>query len=235
MICRRMERRSSLADLHFADLNCRRDVGVIGNVGHDLLGVRAERAAEGLDRIEIEMAHGGEAGLGAGGAAFDAVLDRDLLACRAEFFLPHRHVLLAVIIDVELAALVARVEHAHLDHGFPPYCDGFVARMERSDPGLFDPGALRSMRATRRYRPKRARVRAAGRHKAPRAAPRQGPQPAHVWAKTDTPDRSRAHRPSAQTPGSGSRRNPRTGAGSSRTAPASNRCRGRRGMPASLP
>src|SRR5712691_2665351 len=120
LICISMAGRNSLADLHFADRNRRRDVGVIGNVRHDLLGVRAEGGAERLDRIAIEMARSGKAGLGAGGAALDAVIDRDLLARRAELLLHHRHVLLAVIIDIELAALVARVKHAHLDHGFLP-------------------------------------------------------------------------------------------------------------------
>src|SRR6202035_700033 len=41
-----------LADLDYGSL-----VGVVGNVGHDFLGVRTEARLEGLDRIAENMAH----------------------------------------------------------------------------------------------------------------------------------------------------------------------------------
>src|ERR1700751_4868045 len=45
------------SNLHFADLNCRLDVGVVGNIGHDHCRVRAKGRLKIRHRVEIEMAH----------------------------------------------------------------------------------------------------------------------------------------------------------------------------------
>src|SRR3954462_3313287 len=106
--------------LHVADLNGRLRVGVVGNVGEDLLRVRTERGRKGVSRIKIEMPHGDIGRRRAGRAARNALLDRDALAGNAELLLDHGHVLGEVVVHVELAACTVGIEHAHLDHGHLP-------------------------------------------------------------------------------------------------------------------
>src|SRR5687768_11682273 len=55
--CRACPGTLRLADHDFADLYDGRQVGVVRNVRHDLLGVRAESALESFDRIAVDVAH----------------------------------------------------------------------------------------------------------------------------------------------------------------------------------
>jgi hypothetical protein len=48
------------------------------------------------------------------------LLDGDAFAHFPQFFLNHRHVGIAVVAHVELAALVIWVEHAYFNHLLPP-------------------------------------------------------------------------------------------------------------------
>jgi hypothetical protein len=45
------------ADNHVADLNHRRLIGIVRNVRHDLLRVRAEASLKRFDRVAMDMAH----------------------------------------------------------------------------------------------------------------------------------------------------------------------------------
>src|SRR5215218_7141557 len=97
--------------LYIADLNGRLRVGVVGNVGEDLLRVRTERGRKSIGRIKIEMPHGDIGRRRAGRTARNALLDRDALAGGAELLLDHGHVLGEVVVHVELAACTVGVEH----------------------------------------------------------------------------------------------------------------------------
>lgn len=104
-------------DQHLADLHDRLDVRVVGNVGHDGLGVGAEGGLEGFDGFEEQVADGG---IGRGAVrcvAGHAFVHGDALAGFTQFVLDHGHVLVAVVVHVETAAGGVGVEDADLDHG----------------------------------------------------------------------------------------------------------------------
>src|ERR1700712_4435868 len=63
------------ADDDFADLHDRRDVGIVLDVAHDLLGVRPEAGLERLDRVGEDMTHADIGRRRAGGAAAEALVD----------------------------------------------------------------------------------------------------------------------------------------------------------------
>src|SRR5690242_6521720 len=69
-----------MADDHFADLDYRRLVSIVRNVGHDLLGVRPEAGLEGLDGVAEDVAHADISRGSAGGAAGEALVDGVVLA-----------------------------------------------------------------------------------------------------------------------------------------------------------
>src|SRR5215472_9603185 len=125
----------SALHLDFADLNDRCNVSVVWDIGHDFLGVRAEGRSEGVRGFKIEMTQGHERRFGTGCRAFEAVLDRHVLAGAAELLSHHRHVGVAIVVDIELAALVARVQYGHFDHvtSFQSWCQieriGSLARL----------------------------------------------------------------------------------------------------------
>jgi len=54
----REARRVFALELYFAELDDGLDVGVICNVGHDFLGVRAEARLKRFDRIKLELSNG---------------------------------------------------------------------------------------------------------------------------------------------------------------------------------
>lgn len=54
--------RHASTDHHLADLHYRRKIGVVGDIGQDLIGMRPEAGAEGLHRLAEDMAHADEGG-----------------------------------------------------------------------------------------------------------------------------------------------------------------------------
>lgn len=91
-------------DQHLANLDCRLDVRVVGDVGHDGLGMGAEGCLEGFDGFEEEVADGGVGRGAVGCVTGHAFVYGDALAGVAQFVLDHGHVLVAVVVHVETAA-----------------------------------------------------------------------------------------------------------------------------------
>ena len=110
-------RGSALArDDDFANLDVGLNVGVVGDVGQEFGGMRREGRLECRDGIEIDVAHGEELRLRAGGCAREAVLDGDPLTGRADSGLNQGHVTVAIVINVETRAFLIRIKHTDLDH-----------------------------------------------------------------------------------------------------------------------
>src|SRR5262249_16848799 len=104
-------------DNDFADLDHRAYVGIVCNVGHDLLGVRPEAGLERLNRVTKDVAHS-HIGCGSSGcSARKSFVDGVILAGIAHARLHERHVLVAIILVVEACALLVGVHNADLDHG----------------------------------------------------------------------------------------------------------------------
>src|SRR6516165_219348 len=90
-------RGSALArDDDFANLDVGLNVGVVGDVGQEFGGMRREGRLECRDGIEIDVAHGEEQRLRAGGCAREAVLDGDRFTGRADSGLNQGHVTVAI-------------------------------------------------------------------------------------------------------------------------------------------
>src|SRR4029079_16060408 len=105
------------ADDDFADLHDRRDVGVVLDVAHDLLGVRSEGGLVRLDRVAEDVTHA-DIGRGrAGSAAAETLVDRIGLARIAHAGLQEWQVLFLVILLVEAGPWRVRIHYAYLDHG----------------------------------------------------------------------------------------------------------------------
>src|SRR5262249_41969304 len=109
------EKRLSLA-LHLADLDDRLQIGVIRDIPHDGLVMRTEGGLESLDRIEIEVTHSDVSRRRSRCRSAESLIDVGTLARRAKRRLHHRHMFIAVVVDIEPAARFVEVEHAHLDH-----------------------------------------------------------------------------------------------------------------------
>src|SRR5712692_6460108 len=103
-----------LADHHLADLHHRTQVGVVRNVAHDLLGVRAETLLEGFDRVGIDVAHADVGGQRAGCTARQALVDGVELAPIAQPRLDQRHVLVTVVLVIESRARSVGIHHDDL-------------------------------------------------------------------------------------------------------------------------
>src|SRR5262245_10513479 len=76
---------------HFVDLDERLDIRVVGDVAHDAVGVRRERALEIIDRVEEEVAHGHERRLRSGLRAAEAQVDVHASARSAELLRSEEH------------------------------------------------------------------------------------------------------------------------------------------------
>src|ERR1700675_4717012 len=107
---------STSADHHLADLNHRRQIGIVRDVAHDLLGMRSEAALKGVDRIAVDVAHANVRCGGARSAARQTLVDSVEFAVIAHAALHQRHVLVAVVLMIEFSAGRIGVHHAHLDH-----------------------------------------------------------------------------------------------------------------------
>ena len=95
--------------LHFADLDDRLDVGVTGNIAHDLLRMWPKRGLKRFHRIELKLS---DRQIGSGGArrrAGDSVLDGDALERGPQQPSDQRDMRIAVIADVKMAARGVRI------------------------------------------------------------------------------------------------------------------------------
>src|SRR5262245_18807654 len=100
-----------------ADLDLRRDVRVVGNVGEELLAVGAHPLLEIADRVEVEMAGADERRCRARSATRDALVD--LVPDQAGLLesLAHQpHVPVLVVVVIELLPGLVGVEHADANH-----------------------------------------------------------------------------------------------------------------------
>src|SRR5438309_3263135 len=121
--------------LGLADLHDRHDRRVVGDVAHDLGHVGAERALEGVDRIEGERADAHVGRRLVRHSPGDALVDRHVLQRVAAAVPHHRHVLVDVVVHVEVGALGPGIHHADPDHVAFPLSVGW------SDlPGTLSPG-----------------------------------------------------------------------------------------------
>ena len=57
----------------FADLNHRRQIRVVGNVSHDLLGMRPKAVLEGLDGVAVDVTHSDKGRGSAGRSTRDSI------------------------------------------------------------------------------------------------------------------------------------------------------------------
>jgi hypothetical protein len=109
------------ADDDFTDLDHRAQIGIVRNVAHDLLGMRAEPGLEGLDRVAEDVTHS-DIGRGrAGGSAGKALVHGVGLARVTHAGFQERHVLVPVVRVVEARARRIRIHHTYLDHGLLPH------------------------------------------------------------------------------------------------------------------
>src|SRR6516225_8218135 len=99
-----------LLDLDLANLDRRLNVGVVGDVGHDRLGVGAERGLKFFNRFKIEMAHRDKAGPRTRSRADNAVLDCGTLARGSQLPANHRDMAITITIHIEFAALAVGIE-----------------------------------------------------------------------------------------------------------------------------
>ena len=91
-------------DQNPADLDHRLDIRVIGNVGHDRFGMRAEGCLEGFNGFEEQVADGGVGRGAVRRIAGHALVRGDALAGVAQPLPDHRDLLVAVVVDIETAA-----------------------------------------------------------------------------------------------------------------------------------
>src|SRR3954454_10898455 len=104
------------ADDDFADLDDRGLVGIVRDVGHDLLGMRAKAGLEGLDRVAEDVTHSDIGGGCAGYATGHALVDRVGLARITHAGLYERHMLVAIVVVVEASPRCIGIHNAYLDH-----------------------------------------------------------------------------------------------------------------------
>src|SRR4051812_20868304 len=131
-----------LLDDDFADLHHRGDVGVVGDVAQDLLGVRSKTLLEGIDRVGEDVAHADIGGGIARRAAGKPLVDRVIFAGIPQAGLHQRHMLVAIVVVVEAGTGLVGIHDAYLDHRFlrvEVHC--LVARLSRAS-------TLRSTSAT---------------------------------------------------------------------------------------
>src|SRR4051812_17224421 len=118
---RRADRvRLAMADNDLAYLNDRGEIGVVGDVGHDLFCVRAKAGLKAFHRVTEDMAHAHVGSRTAGLATGEAFVDGVIQAGIAHTRLYQRHVLVAIVRVVESCSCSVRVHHADLDHERPP-------------------------------------------------------------------------------------------------------------------
>lgn len=112
--------KSAFPDNDSAQLNHRRNIGVVRNAAHDVVGVRAEAGLKRLDRITKQVTHADVGRRRARCAAGQALVDRVLLAMLAHAGFDQRHVLVAVINMVEAGTGGVGVHHTDFDHFLSP-------------------------------------------------------------------------------------------------------------------
>src|SRR5580692_8876820 len=113
-------RRSDSADDDLADLNHRSEVGVIGDVAHDFLGVRTEATLKGLHRVAENVAHANMGARRPRSAARQPLVDRVVLAAVAHAGLYQRHVLVTVVLVIESSSGRVGIHHTDFDHLWTP-------------------------------------------------------------------------------------------------------------------
>src|SRR5215213_3748442 len=104
------------ADDDFADLDDRGLVGIVGDICHDLGGMRPKAGLEGFDRIAENVTHADIGRGSAGGCTGHALVDRVGLTGITHAGFYERHMLVAVVIVVEACAGCVGIHYAYLDH-----------------------------------------------------------------------------------------------------------------------
>jgi len=111
-----LERPCLLLQPDFADLNDRSNVGVLGNVALEDVGVGEKGACERLDGVAGETADGGERRHLVGSSAKHTDLNGNSFDGGTEQSEHERYVRVDVVIHIEVSAGLARVEDRNLDH-----------------------------------------------------------------------------------------------------------------------
>ena len=101
---------------HFADLNRGLNVGVVGHIRNDCLGVQTEGRLKCLYRFEIEMAHGDIGCRRSWQYAALSLFCIHTLAGSPQLLSDHGHVFIKIVVHVECFAFFIGIKQTDLDH-----------------------------------------------------------------------------------------------------------------------
>src|SRR5450631_1110944 len=134
-------------DDDFADLDHRRQIGVVLDVGHDLLCIRPEAGLERLDALAVDVAHADIGRRRSGRCTRQTLVDRVGLAVLAHARLHHRHVFVAIVVVIESDPGGVRVHHADFDHGCLRVLGYRLQEAHRAPPYAFQQDEISRVRA----------------------------------------------------------------------------------------